>query len=184
MPFADPVKKKEYSRQYRESHKTMFANYQRNYYRSNKAQLDAQNKEWYEKNKSLVLERGKQRYLTYKPKILAYLKDYMKRPGVREKHNLRVKGYRKRDRLLCLGHYSDGKIQCACCGEKEYDFLTIDHVAGGGHKQRKEIHYGHLFRWLMRNNFPDGYRVLCWNCNCSIGLYGRCPHSKAIELVA
>jgi hypothetical protein len=29
---------------------------------------------------------------------------------------------------------------------------------------------------LIKNNFPDGFQVLCHNCNMSIGLYGYCPH--------
>jgi hypothetical protein len=29
---------------------------------------------------------------------------------------------------------------------------------------------------LRRDNYPDGYRVLCANCNFSRGIHGYCPH--------
>lgn len=69
---------------------------------------------------------------------------------------------------------------CACCGEKNYEFLTIDHPDGGGRKEREENFApgGSSFaRWLARQGYPPGYRVLCHNCNSSYGYYGYCPHS-------
>lgn len=71
-----------------------------------------------------------------------------------------------------------GGYECACCGEKEKAFLTIDHVYGGGCKHRKEIG-SDIYRWLRKNKYPPGFQVLCMNCqwgkkNCN----GVCPHQK------
>ncbi|MCI0464169.1 MAG: hypothetical protein L0Z62_45120 [Gemmataceae bacterium] len=72
--------------------------------------------------------------------------------------------------------------QCACCGERHFEFLTVDHELGGGLKHRRELAGGAgtagsiLYWWLKRNGYPKGFRVLCMNCNLSIGLYGYCPH--------
>ena len=33
-----------------------------------------------------------------------------------------------------------------------------------------------MIGWIIRNDYPDDFRVLCWNCNQAIGFYGRCPH--------
>ena len=66
---------------------------------------------------------------------------------------------------------------CACCGEQERDFLTIDHVNGGGTAHRKAIH-GKVYDQLRREGFPTGYRVLCWNCNWAHRLNGSCPHQS------
>lgn len=57
---------------------------------------------------------------------------------------------------------------CVECGECEPMFLTIDHINGGGGQHRKKLNkYGGLFFvWLKRNGFPEGYRTLCFNCNC------------------
>lgn len=69
-----------------------------------------------------------------------------------------------------------GRI-CACCGEDRFEFLAIDHIDGGGHAQRKMVG-GKMARWLKRQGFPTDVRirVLCHNCNLSLGFYGYCPH--------
>lgn len=67
---------------------------------------------------------------------------------------------------------------CACCGEACIEFLCIDHINGGGTKERKTGLKGSAFYvYLIKNNFPSGHRVLCHNCNFSIGIYGYCPHA-------
>lgn len=70
--------------------------------------------------------------------------------------------------------------RCSCCGELEIVFLTIDHINGGGKKQRSEVGgFGKKFYlWLKRNNYPkDEFQVLCLNCNFAKGKTGRiCPH--------
>ncbi len=63
---------------------------------------------------------------------------------------------------------------CKCCGERRPEFLTIDHVDGGGSAHRKQV--GCVYRWLKRQGFPSGFQVLCYNCNCAKGFFGRCPH--------
>ena len=74
-----------------------------------------------------------------------------------------------------------GGIKCQCCGESHVEFLSIDHIAGGGRAHRKEVFGkpdgGNLFAWLKRNGYPEGYRVLCMNCNCAYGFQGYCPHT-------
>lgn len=80
---------------------------------------------------------------------------------------------------LVISHYSKGTNKCACCGEDEIAFLTIDHINGGGNVQRKTTGSGSSFYWwLVKNNFPKGYQVLCYNCNCGRAKTkdGICPH--------
>lgn len=82
-------------------------------------------------------------------------------------------------RLMVLEYYSDGTLRCNCCKISNYEFLTIDHVNGGGHKHRREINHGHLEIWLIMNNFPDGFQVLCSNCNTGRAKNGGiCPHQN------
>jgi hypothetical protein len=84
-----------------------------------------------------------------------------------------------------LQHYCSGLLKCACCGEKEIDFLSIDHINGGrfgreigiGSKDKK-LRGRNLYYWLEKDNFPVGFRVLCFNCNHAYGHYGKCPHQK------
>lgn len=83
-----------------------------------------------------------------------------------------------------FAHY--GEI-CACCKESQFEFLSIDHIDGGGCQHRKDLGNAgrgtQFYRWLIRNNYPEGYRTLCYNCNCAYGFFGYCPHTleKKIE---
>lgn len=91
---------------------------------------------------------------------------------------------RKRNKLWKLnlksevmGHY-DG-MKCACCEESDIHFLTIDHINGGGREHRRQLGQGAtIYSWLKRNDYPIGYQVLCYNCNCAKGFYGVCPHEE------
>lgn len=95
---------------------------------------------------------------------------------------------RRNDRRLkdaCYEAY--GGYRCACCGETEPKFLTIDHVNNDGAKHRREVvGLGRgggkkIYSWLIANNFPSGYQILCMNCNWGKARNGGiCPH-KASE---
>ncbi len=73
--------------------------------------------------------------------------------------------------------------KCKCCGETEWQFLTIDHEKGANHPMYAGIpRTGHEFYWALRNEgYPrKGFRLLCWNCNNAIGHYGSCPHKAKV----
>lgn len=87
----------------------------------------------------------------------------------------RAERYNRKRKVIA--HYSNGSNQCACCGESTYEFLTIDHIMGGGLAHRKQIGT-YIIGDIIRNNFPSGYQILCFNCNCAKGFYGYCPHER------
>jgi hypothetical protein len=67
--------------------------------------------------------------------------------------------------------------KCSCCGEKKLDLLTVEHIRNKGHK----LIYGSfmsLIPKLKKLEWPKGYTVLCWNCNCSTANGRPCVHSK------
>lgn len=72
--------------------------------------------------------------------------------------------------------YYGGK--CNCCGENLYEFLSIEHLDGGGTKHRKELSSPNIDRWIIKNNYPSNFTILCHNCNFAKGIYGKCPHNK------
>lgn len=90
-----------------------------------------------------------------------------------------IRTFRLKLRQEVLEHYSGAHPKCDCCGETETLFLTIDHMNGNGRKEKRESRQSGatFYLWLKRNSYPTGYRVLCYNCNCSIGHYGFCPHN-------
>jgi len=91
--------------------------------------------------------------------------------------------YKKETRIEVLSRYSGNPPKCSCCGEKHIEFLVIDHIEGGGYKHRKFLkkHGGtQFYLWLKKNNYPKEYRVLCMNCNFSLGIRGYCPHQQSL----
>lgn len=92
--------------------------------------------------------------------------------GTRIAHRARM---RKAETMLAYGG------ACACCGEDNLDFLTIDHVGGDGAADRKDR--GHtgggatFYTWLKARGYPDRdrYQVLCANCNTAKGIGAACP---------
>lgn len=98
---------------------------------------------------------------------------WRKQKEIRDKMNLKIK-------TEVFSYYSKGTPICNCCGINEIVFLTIDHINGGGRKHIKsivEIRGGtNFYRWLRKNNYPDGFQVLCYNCNCGKRTFEECPH--------
>lgn len=124
-------------------------------------------------------ERSQEYYYRNREKRITATREWQKRHSAEV--NGKVRQYRLQIRLECLEHYSQGKPHCACCGEAHIEFLGIDHISGGGSQARKERGHGNIYQWLKGRGYPDGYRVLCHNCNMSIGFYGYCPHQKEKE---
>lgn len=86
--------------------------------------------------------------------------------------------------------------KCSCCGESEPMFLVIDHVNDDGAEHREAIGHGRttdgrrkvgsgsiIYAWLVKHCFPDGFQLLCANCNMA-KQSGGCPHQKDHVVVA
>lgn len=105
-----------------------------------------------------------------------------RRPEYRERKNESARVSRAALRIQVLRHYSADDPYCACCGEDALEFLSVDHIDGGGTQHKKKVR--HVYKWIRDNDFPEGFRVLCHNCNQSLGAYGYCPHEKERDNVA
>ena len=91
--------------------------------------------------------------------------------------------YRRNKKEASINAYG-GK--CACCGESHMAFLVIDHIENNGARHREEMGYlSHgrwigsgttMHSWLKRNGYPEGFQVLCANCNMAKQSLGICPH--------
>lgn len=119
-----------------------------------------------------------------------YLRKYAKawRPKNRGKLRFATRLHKFRLKEQLVKAYG-GK--CVCCGETAIEFLTIDHINGKGAEHRRQLGSNtasgsNFYRWLRNNGFPkDNFQLLCYNCNCSKGMNGYCPHkiisSKDVE---
>jgi len=65
------------------------------------------------------------------------------------------------DRIRCIEHYGGS---CVVCGESRIKFLVLDHVDNNGNVDRGG-RGDKVCRRIIRNNFPLGFQVLCWNHN-------------------
>ncbi|KKN06006.1 hypothetical protein LCGC14_1081520 [marine sediment metagenome] len=83
--------------------------------------------------------------------------------------------------------YSKGKNKCECCGEKNKQFLSIDHIKNNGAKHRKENNISSstmFYNWLIDNDFPEDYQVYCFNCNLGKHINGGvCPHVSNMQFI-
>lgn len=134
--------------------------------------------------------KNKERYLLaarkYRLKNLEKIREYkiLYRQGHRrsrkqiEDNRDYSRTWAQQRRQKCLRHYGGEIPTCKCCGESQWKFLAIDHVNGGGGKHRKEIRGKgtNICDWLIKNQFPEGFQILCHNCNLAKGFYGFCPH--------
>ncbi|MET0604183.1 MAG: hypothetical protein ABW167_19520 [Baekduia sp.] len=80
---------------------------------------------------------------------------------------------------------------CACCGERELAFLTLDHIGGNVPSEhfkadgKSRLSAKHLFKLIEAKGFPrNRYRVLCFNCNVATAHGRTCPHELAREATA
>lgn len=78
---------------------------------------------------------------------------------------------RQRLKMAILSHYSPNKVCCSSCGFNDVRALQLDHINNNGAEERVRL-FGNrtcagttFYRWVRRNNFPEGYAVLCANCN-------------------
>ena len=140
-------------------------------------------------------EQRKIHYEKNKDKINKQRREYEKSPDVKKRKSIHHKKWRENnlerakeitnkskkkyeDRIkkLVFEHYGE---KCLCCGEDNITFLTIDHINGGGTKHRKKIGMK-ICVWLFKNNFPDGFQTLCFNCNWGKHINGGiCPHQQS-----
>ena len=108
--------------------------------------------------------------------VHAVRKNRYERDRDRLNHNMKV--LVQKEKSIVIWHYSGGTCCCACCGFCEDKiFLDIDHIYGGGSKHKNSIIGMTLHRWLIQNNLPKGFQVLCSNCNQGKRRNrGICPH--------
>lgn len=134
-------------------------------------------KEHYWKNKDEI--NKKRRKYASKPEVRKRIKEQDKKWREKNKDKIKIwnriykKKYDTKIKEMVFSHY--GK-KCACCGESNLSFLSIDHINGNGTKHRIKIK-NKIYNWLIKNKFPKDYQTLCFNCNWGRHINkGICPH--------
>lgn len=131
-------------------------------------------KKWKTQNPQLVKLYKHTEYENHKADYAQYTKEW--RAANPEKARAQGRSYVLNLKLDIIAGYGG---ECVCCGDKNWEFLTIDHIHGGGKQHRLVERARDFYIRLRREGFPRGeYRLLCINCNFALGMYGYCPHQK------
>jgi len=94
----------------------------------------------------------------------------------------------QRLKLKVMQHYSGKQIpECSNPFGQHKDpytdirALSIDHINGGGNRHLQALGFGRsrFYRWLKRNNYPSGFRVLCMNCQF-VGRFESMPQTSTM----
>lgn len=92
--------------------------------------------------------------------------------------NKELNYHQRHNRKLKMGVVDAYGGKCQLCGETHWEFLTIDHVNGGGRSHYRVLRSAGLdiYRVLRDSGYPrEEYRLLCSNCNCGrrgVGVQG------------
>lgn len=105
-------------------------------------------KGYYQKHKETILERSRRWYQKHRKRL-----------------NKATRNYHRRIKIEVLTHYSMATYPvCARCGVTDVNVLCLDHIEGK--KEKLSIDTGaRLYRRLKKAGFPEGFQVLCANCN-------------------
>lgn len=133
---------------------------------------------WVSRNKEYLKKYGKDWRKRNIEKVREYNRVLSKDWRKRNPDKVKASRSRTREKLRSDVLQAYGNV-CKCCGEQERKFLCIDHINNDGAKHRKEFRLKSaqaMYTWLRKNNYPQGFQILCYNCNCAKAYYGRCPH--------
>ncbi len=68
-------------------------------------------------------------------------------------------------KIAAVNVLTNGEGSCRHCGQCDIDVLTFDHIENNGKEHRKEVPTSMFLYWLIKNDYPPGFQVLCANCN-------------------
>ncbi len=159
---------KHYKKQYQTKNKDKIKQKKHEDYLKNKESLKIYRKQYREKNKAKIKQRKYAYYLKNRESIIKKNSIYVKIN--RLQHNARGTKAKNKLKREVFSHYCGGEARCQECKQiDDLGLLTIDHINGGGNKHRREIGKRNcggykIYQWLKRNSYPEGFQVLCFNC--------------------
>lgn len=151
----------------------------------------AKDKEYYQKNRDAILEQKRVYHEINRERASKYKQQYYidhkediakKQRAYYDQNRDAILTYARKNRVALWERAREFFGPCACCGEYRTEFLSIDHINGNGTRLRKA---GEGAGWTLLSKFNKAgwtidlkkeYRLLCHNCNQSIGYLGYCPH--------
>ena len=69
--------------------------------------------------------------------------------------------------------------ECKCCHISDIDTLVIDHINGGGSKEKLTYPSKNVYLFLVNKELNElKFQILCQSCNQAKASLGMCPHSN------
>ena len=95
-------------------------------------------------------------------------KEYMHKyrngnPEYVQRESKRDRQHRIERKLKCFISYSNSTPPKCKCGFSDIRALTLDKIAGN-HKEVIKLYGNDLYKFLIKNDYPEGWQVLCMNC--------------------
>lgn len=119
-------------------------------------------------------------------KVKERIKEYILIPNPKSYHNDYYKTRRKKIKITVLKYYSKGKMCCKDCGDNIIESLTIDHINNNGALHRKNLTKSdkiNFMEYLIKNNYPKGYQVLCIRCNWLKGKVTKKRYKEIMKMI-
>lgn len=134
--------------------------YSKKYYQEHRLKRLEYSRRYYQSHREEVAEYSRRHYQAHKLEIVGYHRKY------HQAHKLERMNRDLEIKCKTLSHYSNGNLACVMCGFDDIRALSIDHINGKGtkHRERMGILGSHIYVWLEKNNYPEGYQTLCMNC--------------------
>lgn len=104
----------------------------------------------------------------YKARLHAYEAKW--RALNRDQERERQRSISESNKNAVVNVLTNGEGTCRWCGQGDIDVLVIDHIEDNGAEHRREnggrcFSGDRFYRWIIRNDYPPGFQVLCANCN-------------------
>ena len=160
-------------------------------YQKNKKKILARDKEYRTKNRKKRNKQKRKHYAKHRVRLRKRARELRKADPKkylaqskksRTKHRTKILLKKKKEfagyRLDVLTYYSGGTPKCKNCGITEIIFLQIDHIYGRkamGHTRTQNTIS--VYRELYKKH-PEGFQVLCGNCNLMKEIRRHKTHSK------
>jgi len=173
--MATSEKKKASNLRYYYSHIEQTRMAQKKYYLEHREQARASGKKYQQTHPEKVRASSNKYYNDHRENIRKSQKKYY------DTHHEKVLAYQRMNKSryykkICKTVFAHYGYRCNCCGETEPLFLEIDHVNGYKSGPRAGLP---LYQWLISNNYPEGFQILCSNCNQGKRRnHNVCPHEE------
>lgn len=150
-------------------------------------------KKYYQRNREKLIARASVRAKANRESVRAAGRKWAAKKKLENPEYFRLKSRRRYQENPELGAASARKYRrnlreemlqaygncCACCGEAEPVFLTLEHKQRDGKQHRLAVGNTSqsVLADLRRRGWPkDNYEILCFNCNRGAWALGTCPH--------